>query len=162
MRQVWLENFQSSRNRSLPALLTGVMLALAAVPVLMLSKARSPSETMLVNHSRPALAALGHREIRIDERADGSAAVLDAASAAELATMKPGEGGFVRTMLRLLVLERRRHNAPVEPPFRVTQWNSGGVTIEDPVLGTNIEVKAFGATNAAAFAQLIDVRRNAP
>ncbi len=76
--------------------------------------------------------------------------------------MTSTEGGFVRSFLRLLAVERRRFDAPQTTPFRVTHWSSGSVTVEDPALGRTIEIKAFGATNAEAIAKLIDDRRTTP
>jgi putative photosynthetic complex assembly protein len=107
--------------------------------------------------ARPEIVAV--RSILFEDKADGPAVIVDASSKAEVSAMKAGEGGFVRSFLRLLVVERRRHDAAADGAFQVTQWNTGRVTITDPTIGKIIELKAFGATNVEAFAQLLETRR---
>lgn len=161
MRQATADR-EPNRGSGLPVLAMGVMLALGAVPVLTMAWPRSAHEMARGSGTRSAPDVVAERSILFDDNADGSATILDATDGSVLATMKTGDGGFVRTMLRLLAGERRRHDAAGDAPFRVTHWNTGSVTIHDPAVGRTIELKAFGATNAEAFAQLLETRRTSP
>ena len=78
-------------------------------------------------------------------------------------TLHTGEGMFVRGTLRALARGRRREapdaaaaDAPTgHAPFRLTRYADGRLTLDDPSTGAHIELRAFGPTNAAAFAQLL-------
>ena len=41
------------------------------------------------------------------------------------------------------------------PPFRLTHWSDGRLSLEDPSTGRRIELDAFGPTNTAVFARLM-------
>lgn len=152
-------NTENSRGSGVPIIVMGAMLALAAVPAVMMAWPRQAHDLASASAVKAAPAVVAATAIRFEDRPDGSAAVLDASDGFVLATMKAGDGGFVRTTLRLLTVERRRHNTTGEAPFQVTHWNTGSVTIHDPEIGKTIELKAFGATNAESFAQLLETRR---
>lgn len=159
MRHALVETDQQSKGRGLALLLMGVMLALAALPVAMMSWPRGPNQEAFPSTRTSAPTVVAQRQIVFFDRDDGTAAVIDAGNRTELATMAAGEDGFVRTALRLMLVERRRHDAPVEQAFRLTQWSTGSVTLEDQATGKMLELKAFGATNAEAFARLLETRR---
>jgi putative photosynthetic complex assembly protein len=46
----------------------------------------------------------------------------------------------------------------LDTPFRLTDWTDGRLTLEDRSTGRSVELRAFGATNAAAFARLLTAR----
>lgn len=106
--------------------------------------------------------AVRSRDVVFSEGADGVARVIDITDGTAVLTMAAGDGGFVRTALRLLVLERRRLNSPVDAAFRITRWSSDRVTIEDLGMGKTLALNAYGPTNAGAFAQLLETRRTQP
>ena len=77
---------------------------------------------------------------------------------------------FVRGALRALARERRADvgdntagipdagsvTTPVEhAPFRLTRYTDGRLTLDDTTTGAHLELRAFGPTNAAAFAGLL-------
>lgn len=138
--------------------------AVAATPLLLFAIAPAGRAPALSSQSPPAgrseVASLlkGQRELLFEDLADGSAVVRDAGTGATLQHVAAGDGGFVRTALRLLVVERRRYGLDPAQPFVLASWTSGRVTIEDRALGKTIELTAFGTTNARAFAQLLETR----
>lgn len=103
----------------------------------------------------PSAQALSQRDLRFEDRPDGSVAVLEGSAAEPAFVLAPGEGGFIRATLRTFARERRHFNAGAEAPFRLTAWSDGRLTLEDPVTGRRVDLEAFGPTNAGAFARLL-------
>jgi putative photosynthetic complex assembly protein len=97
------------------------------------------------------------RALRFADRSDGGVDVLDASSAATVAVLPAGEGGFVRVTLRSLARDRKRQGIGPEPVFLLQTTVDGRLTLEDPATGQRIDLKAFGPSNAGAFARLLDM-----
>lgn len=126
--------------------------ALALCAVLGAGLVRLSGETIRA----PDAPVAAERALRFEDRSDGSIAVIDAASGRVVDTVS-GQAGFVRGTLRGLARERKRQGADPAVPFRLTGWADGRLTLEDPTTGRRIGLEAFGATNAAAFARLLQV-----
>jgi putative photosynthetic complex assembly protein len=103
----------------------------------------------------PAAVAVESRDLRFEDRRDGGVAVLDLASGREVQTISPGTNGFLRGVLRGLARDRKLQHIGTEPPFRLTRWDDGRLTIEDVATGRRIELAPFGPTNTAAFSRLL-------
>jgi putative photosynthetic complex assembly protein len=108
----------------------------------------------------PDIRAYRVLELRFEDRADGGIDIHDAADGATISTVPPGIGGFVRATMRGLARERRREDIGEEPPFTLTRWNDGTVSLEDKTTGRRVNLDAFGPTNAEAFARLFNDREN--
>jgi putative photosynthetic complex assembly protein len=70
-------------------------------------------------------------------------------------TLQPGTNGFVRGVLRGLVRERRAERIGPAPPFRLTRWADGRLSLDDPSTGRHVDIEVFGPTNAGAFADIL-------
>ncbi len=103
----------------------------------------------------PASLPMQSVQLRFEDQPDGAVAVYAVPAGATVAVLAPGTNGFVRGILRGMARERRQHEVGVEPPFRLTRWENGGLSLEDPETGRRIELQAFGPTNAEAFARLL-------
>ena len=101
---------------------------------------------------------IASRELRFEDEADGTITVRDAVNGDALERLAVGEDGFVRSVMRGLVRERRARGLGPDTPFRLTTWSSGFVSLEDPATGRTIELTAFGPDNVAAFARLVAER----
>lgn len=95
------------------------------------------------------------RELRFEDRPDGSIAVLDATANRPVQTVAPGTNGFLRGTMRGLARERRRQGAGTDIPFRLVGHADGTLTLEDPATGRRVDLRSFGPTNAAVFAQIM-------
>jgi putative photosynthetic complex assembly protein len=127
------------------ALLAVVLLAVAAVRFSGHGAAAFP----------PTASRIDTRELRFEDRPDGSVAVYDT-RAGELAhRLAPGRDGFIRATLRTFARERKRLGIGPEAPFRLTAYADGRLTLEDPVTGRRVDLEAFGPANAGAFARLL-------
>lgn len=98
---------------------------------------------------------VAERSLRFFDEDDGTVRVEDGATAEVLARFGQGEGGFIRASVRSLVHQRRIRGEGSEVPFQLTQWDTGGMTLNDPVSGRSVEVSSFGPDNRAVFANLL-------
>ena len=95
------------------------------------------------------------RDLRFEDRPDGSVAVISANTGKEIDIIAPGNDGFIRIVLRGLARERIRQAQDRQVPFRLTRWEDGRLSVEDPTTGRRVDLGAFGAVNSAAFAKLM-------
>jgi hypothetical protein len=95
------------------------------------------------------------RELRFEDRTDGSVDVIDAASRRVIHNMT-GENGFFRGSLRGLARERKRNGMGSEQPFQLIGHSDGRLTLLDPTTGARVDLGSFGPTNAAVFVRFLD------
>lgn len=127
----------------------GVLIALTITVSL---TARLTGNTLTDVNGAPAAKVM---QLRFEDRPDGGIVVFDAERDTVHEVLPPGSGGFVRTVMRSLARDRRQHGEGREPPFRLTRWTDGRLTIDDPTTGSHIDLGAFGSLNTASFARLL-------
>lgn len=140
------------------------VLPLAAMAALVLSSLVGVSIVRLAGVSpvqQADAATVSSRQLRFEDRDDGSIVVLDAASGALLDTVAPGSNGFLRSTMRGLVRERKRQSLGPEMPFELLGRVDGRLTLLDPGTGRRIDLESFGPTNAAVFAKLLPAQTGA-
>lgn len=98
---------------------------------------------------------LAERTLHFEDGPAGSVAVIDARTGAPVDTLEPGADGFIRATLRALVRERRMKGLGAETPFHLSRQADGRLLLLDPATGRQIDLHAFGPTNAAAFDRLL-------
>jgi putative photosynthetic complex assembly protein len=103
----------------------------------------------------PASAIIQSQELRFADRADGAVLVYASEKDVLVDTLPPGTNGFVRGVLRGLVRERRADHIGSTPPFRLTRWADGRLSLDDPSTGRHVDLEVFGPTNAGAFAEIL-------
>lgn len=103
----------------------------------------------------PEVAVSERIVLQFEDGADGSVTVRDVDDGEVLTVLGPGEGGFTRGVLRALVRERRAHEIGKGPPFALTHWEDGKLSLEDLSTGRRIDLGAFGPTQVDAFARLL-------
>jgi putative photosynthetic complex assembly protein len=103
-------------------------------------------------------AAVESLDLRFADGENGAVLVFDANNDRLLDTLAPGSNGFVRVVMRGLARERRKVDIGALPPFRLTRYSSGQLTLTDSSTGQQIDLGAFGSTNAEAFARLMKLR----
>jgi putative photosynthetic complex assembly protein len=92
-------------------------------------------------------------ELRFEDRADGAVLVYEHEQLVD--TLSPGTNGFVRGVLRGLARGRRADGVGRSPPFRLTRWADGRLSLDDPETGRHVDLEVFGPTNAGAFADIL-------
>lgn len=107
----------------------------------------------------PVSAIVESRDLRFEDRADGAVLVYRSKENVLADTLPPGTHGFVRGVLRGLVRERRADHIGAMPPFRLTRWADGRLSLDDPSTGRHVDLEVFGPTNAGAFADILIATR---
>ena len=100
-------------------------------------------------------------DLHFEDREGGHVAVIDAASEQTIETLLPGADNFMRATLRGLAKARQAAGEDDDEPFRILQTADGRLLLLDPVTGRQIDLWAFGETNAQAFARLLSAGRAA-
>ena len=103
----------------------------------------------------PVSVVVASYDLRFEDRADGAVLIYSDATNQLVDTLKPSTNGFVRGVLRGLVRERRADHVGPTPPFRLTRWADGRLSLDDPSTGRHVDLEVFGPTNAGAFADIL-------
>lgn len=107
----------------------------------------------------PTSSSVESRSIRFEDRRNGSVGVYDARSNRVIVELEPGTNGFVRGVLRGFARDRRSRGIGAAPPFRLTRWADGRLSLRDMATGREIDLDPFGPTNAGAFAKMLIAAR---
>jgi putative photosynthetic complex assembly protein len=127
-----------------------ILFALAAVTAVRLTGVGGTHMTL------PA--AVESRDLRFEDGQHGAVLVFDAGDHQLVDTLAPGSNGFIRVVMRGLARERKLGDIGAQPPFRLTRYAGGEITLTDTSTGKQIDLGAFGSTNTEAFARLINLR----
>lgn len=103
-------------------------------------------------------AVVESRDLQFEDGKNGTVLVFDAADRQLVDTLAPGSNGFVRVVLRGLARERKLGDIGAQPPFRLTRYANGQITLTDTSTAKQIDLDAFGSSNTAAFARLMNLR----
>jgi putative photosynthetic complex assembly protein len=96
-----------------------------------------------------------HIDLLFSDAKDGSVLVQNAQTKAVLLTIKPGEDAFIRAVLRGFVRDRNARKLGTDAPFRLYRLVDSRLVIEDTATAKQINLRAFGPTQQAAFARLL-------
>lgn len=124
------------------ALMVGMSLALAAIVRL------SGADISSLPPVRPAMM----RSLQFVDAPDGAVLVFDAHSRRQIQSLPPGTNGFVRATMRNFARDRRSNSVGPEAPFELIASRDGRLVLEDSATGRQIDLEAFGQTNAGVFA----------
>ena len=128
----------------------GVLLSI----VLVLVFSRNDSQSLEPSTAQTQL----KRELYFADRQDGAVEVRVRDSQGNWlsrSTLEPGADGFVRSMIRGLMRERKAHDMALTPPFELIQHGDGALVLHDPLTRRQILLQAFGPTNAGSFARYL-------
>ncbi|WP_421854990.1 photosynthetic complex assembly protein PuhC [Novosphingobium sp.] len=147
---------QTMPKGALTAALMLVVTALALtalVKVGVLSREAVPAIARSEAHVAPALV----RQLSFTDRGDGAVVVRDVNTGETVRILVDGVpgNGFVRGVMRGMARERHIRGVGMAPPFTLTLWKNGTLSLEDKATGRNIELGSFGPDNRAAFAALL-------
>lgn len=126
--------------------------ALAIATILIIAGAR---DTGVGVSSTAESRRIASRDLSFADAPDGSLAVTDAGEHRIIARVAPETGGFIRAALRGLDRNRLRHSDPEDAPFRLTLDTTNHLWLQDLATGQRIDLRAFGPTNAEAFAAFL-------
>lgn len=136
-----------------------VLFALAATAIVRIGDV-PPAASPVALRAQEHVVAVASRDLRFVDRADGAVVIEDVGKngigGGIASVIEPGQQtGFIRGVMRGLARERRMHGIGDRPPFNLTLWRDGELSLTDSATGRSIELTAFGSSNRAAFAALL-------
>ncbi|MBB2961237.1 photosynthetic complex assembly protein PuhC [Methylobacterium sp. R2-1] len=125
--------------------------ALLAVSLLAVTLGRGQEAEPEEQPARPIQTLAFHAE----DQPDGAINLRAAENGSLVARIEPGQDGFIRGTLRGLAQARQREGLSREPPFTLTRFDNGTLSLDDEATGRQVPLLAFGPSNAKAFARLL-------
>lgn len=104
---------------------------------------------------------LHERQLVFTDQTTGGILVLDGESGELVQAYEPGDGNFVRNLMRILARERKIVGGSSDVPFRLIMREGGYLSLEDPITARSIELNAFGQDNLATFVSLLPLSNEA-
>jgi putative photosynthetic complex assembly protein len=144
-----------------PVVPKGGIIAAAALVLFSLATVTTVRLTGMGEVHMTLPAAVQSRDLQFADGQNGAVLVYDAGDHRLIDTLAPGSNGFVRVVLRGLARERRLGDIGAQPPFRLTRYSGGQITLTDTSTNKQIDLGAFGSTNTEAFARLMDLHGGA-
>lgn len=100
---------------------------------------------------------LASRHLRFEDATDGQVIVRDSHDGTLIKALPVGEYGFVRATVRGLVRTRRALGENDKSlPFLIELRESGRLMLIDPLTDQEVDLWAFGSSNAQQFAQFLE------
>ena len=133
----------------------GALLGAAALVAVAMILATSSRLSGIGQTHMPDASVVTSLDLRFGDRADGAVVVTAWPAGDIVEVLPPGTNGFARGVMRGMARDRKRQEIGSAPPFRLTRWSDGRISLDDPSTGRRIELDAFGPTNTAVFAHLM-------
>jgi putative photosynthetic complex assembly protein len=133
------------------AILLFTMAMAGAVRFGLIPQSANPTASRAAEH----VAAAQTRELRFADRADGAVVVSDATTGETVKVIEFGQGGFLRATMRRMAKARVAAGIGAEPPFNLTRWENGALSLSDPETGRDAEIFGFGADHTKTFADML-------
>lgn len=134
----------------------GALLGAAALILATFAFAAQARMGVAADSSSPELAVRASIDLRFEDRADGSVAVLDATTDQEIDVVPPAEGGFIRGVMRGMNRTRMLESVSPHSSYRLLRLADGGLVLDDPLSGRRVDLRSFGDTNYQSFARLLE------
>jgi putative photosynthetic complex assembly protein len=94
------------------------------------------------------------RDLRFIDHGAGAVGIHDADNDELVLSLAPGEDNFIRGVVRSMARDRRSRGMGQDTPFRLSRYDNGQLTLTDLATTRQINLNAFGSTNATAFSRL--------
>jgi putative photosynthetic complex assembly protein len=118
-----------------------------------------PAASPVLERAAEHVAPLQTRTLRFADQADRGVLITDVATGKVVATIEPGgQAGFVRGVMRGMARDRRMRGIGDGPPFTLTAWRDGGLSLVDTATGRSVDLGGFGDTNRQAFMALLTAK----
>lgn len=127
------------------ALVVATVLMVFGVRITGVGELRTPQAPVVVE-----------RQLLFSDQPDGGIAVHDALDGRLVASIAPGEHGFLRGALRGLARDRKRERIGADIPFRLSSRADGRLLLQDPATGRLVDLGAFGAQNVIVFSRMLE------
>lgn len=132
-----------------------VLTVLAATSIARIAQIPPAASPVLLRASE-RVQPVASRQLRFTDRADGAVVIEDVGTGKAALLIEPGSNsGFIRGVMRGLARDRHMRGIGASPPFALTLWKDGELSLTDSATGRSIELNAFGLTNRATFLNLL-------
>ena len=129
------------------ALLLAAMMRLTGTP---------PQSSPVLARAATGVVAVKSRDLSFADQSDGSLRIVDVSTGSTAGVVAAGsESGFIRGVMRGLMRNRQQRGVDIAPPFRLTKWANGQISITDSTSGYVTDLSGFGDTNRAAVEALL-------
>jgi putative photosynthetic complex assembly protein len=129
-----------------------VGLSLIATTAVRLERLYGPPATPLAELAPAPATSV---DLRFSDEADGSIRIIRAVDSNLVASVRPGEGGFIRGVMRGLARDRISRHIGAKPPFRLSLNRDGSLWLLDTATGRLIDLDSFGLSNRDSFRNLL-------
>ncbi len=150
-----MENIATHSTRLTPPPIVGAAFLLAAtlIAVAVLRWSHVPATAAAAARA----AVIAQRDLRFTDLPGGAVDIIDVHHPERSQRLAPGvqSDGFLRATIRALARERKRQGGDDATPFRLSALADGRLVLEDLATGHEVDLEAFGPTNAGRFAQLL-------
>lgn len=141
---------------AIAAVLLAVMGLAGAVRLGIVPQSANPELSRAAANVAPAQ----QRNLRFADREDGAVLITDADTGETVKVIGFGEGGFARATMRRMAKRRMHEGIGPLPPFTLTRWQNGALSLSDPQTGETAEIHGFGADHSATFAEMLEGTRS--
>jgi putative photosynthetic complex assembly protein len=115
-----------------------------------------PQSSPTLERAAGGVAAARARDLSFADQPDGSVRIVDVSTGATAGVVERGStSGFIRGVMRGLMRNRQQRGVGMAPPFRITLWTNGQISITDSTSGYVTDLSGFGDTNRAAIMALL-------
>ena len=139
-------------NDMIPPVIIKAMFALVFATLAMVAFARLTDQPMVA--VPPTAEVLRERTVSLIGGGAQAVTVLDE-NGAVLADL--AHGGFVTVIQNGLQRQRLMHGVDPDLPVRIVEYANGRLSVHDDLTDWSVELRNFGADNAAAFVRLMDM-----
>ncbi|MFN4024776.1 MAG: photosynthetic complex assembly protein PuhC [Hyphomonas sp.] len=136
-----------------------LLMACAAIVILSLLGVSAVRLTGSAHTSDWRPLAVDTLTFRFADGEGGAILAINADTGALVYRWEPETGGFVRTSLRSLAINRSREGVGPEPAFSLHVTGNGKYILEDPSTGQWVSLDAFGRDNVREFGKLFEEGR---
>ena len=115
-----------------------------------------PQSSPTLERAAAKVAAVKSRDLSFADQPDGSLRITDVSTGKTAGVVARGStSGFIRGVMRGLMRNRQQRGVGIAPPFRLTKWANGQISITDSTSGYVTDLSGFGDTNRAAVEALL-------
>ncbi|MEM9383737.1 MAG: photosynthetic complex assembly protein PuhC [Pseudomonadota bacterium] len=114
------------------------------------------SESTYAGMLEDAAPALQERHVVFIDEADGTLLVVDVDTDRTIRRVPSEEEAFMRALVRAVERDRYAHSVEAGLPITISAREDGDLLLIDETTGLLYHLRAFGPTNLAAFARLLE------
>jgi putative photosynthetic complex assembly protein len=145
-------------SRRSPVFTTRLIVAMGMLCIVALALAGFGRLTGLGVQRLPTAPIAEERSLRFLDAGGGAIVIEDAADGKLVQRVAPGEGSFIRTVMRGMAHDRMARGGTSSTPFRLVRRTDGWLILIDPMTGREVILNSFGKPNSDLFANLLPHR----